>query len=902
MRHRWLDLPLAVKGRVVVGLPMAMLVVTVGFGLAVAQEQRQANEVVARTVTVQAAIEGLFVLLVDAETGVRGYLLTEDEAFLEPYDRARTLVEPEIERLRALVADQAQLDRVDTLAVLVDDRLAILGRLRLSSPEAPDLGETLHEGKALSDQIRALVAEMNASQQELLSERTERADTLGRWVIGLNIAAGLVGLVGGLLVVGFFTSAVTRRISALEHDAHAMERGELVTERGHTGDEIGNLGRSLRRASELLVDREVRLGEATAFLQNLLDASPVVTFRRAAGDGALTYVSPNAERVVGVAADRLTSDPLLWPSSIHPEDLEAFALGSTVEAKSDLWEERYRFLAGDGSVRWLETTVKREEEGTLLGFGLDVTARREAEHARDDAERSYRMLVEHTPTAVARTTRDGRFAIANPAMARMLGYPSPEELIADVTNMTDLYVDPDDRRKLSEKLAKEGVVEGYELTMRRRDGSTIDVMANVTMIIGDDGTPAGVEAVAVDVTQRKEAEREAREARLEAERANQAKSEFMSRMSHELRTPLNSIIGFAQLLEFDDLTDTQQDSVTHVLKAGHHLLGLINEVLDIARIEAGRLNLSMEPVPLRDTLTEVVDLIRPIANRRQVEIHIDKSSDCRRHVFADHQRLKQALLNLVSNAVKYNRVAGRVTVGCESGEEGRLRISVADTGSGISPEMLERIFTPFDRLGAGGSSEEGSGLGLVLSRHLIEAMGGTLEVESEVGVGSTFTLTLALAASPLEQVAGTPTSVSTLFRGSGPRRTVLYIEDNLSNLTLVQRILAHRPDVHLVTAMQGTMGIDLAREHRPDLVLLDLDLPDISGRNILTELRLDHRTAHIPIVIVSADASPAQVRRLIESGARAYLTKPLDVAEFLAVIDDILGDQRLALVKRTEPL
>ena len=384
---------------------------------------------------------------------------------------------------------------------------------------------------------------------------------------------------------------------------------------------------------------------------------------------------------------------------------------------------------------------------------------------------------------------------------------------------------------------------------------------------------------------------ERRRAEEEADRANRAKSDFLSRMSHELRTPLNGILGFAQLLQMESLPADQEESVTHILKAGRHLLGLINEVLDISRIEAGRLQLSLEPVPVGDTLRGAVDLVRPLAAQRDIELAAEVADD-HWHVLADRQRLQQVLLNLLSNAVKYNRTRGAVAVSCEERSGGRLRMLVTDTGHGISPDKLERLFTPFDRLGAEGTGIEGTGLGLALSRHLVEVMGGTLDVTSQVGVGSTFAVEFPLTAAPADALklpAASPTVQAE--RGEG-RMVVLYIEDNVSNLRLVEQVLGRRPQTTLLSAMQGQLGLDLAREHRPDLILLDLHLPDVPGDEVLRRLREGPQTRGIPVVILSADATPGQVERLLAAGAQAYLTKPLDVRQLLALVDQRMSQKR----------
>jgi signal transduction histidine kinase/ActR/RegA family two-component response regulator len=374
----------------------------------------------------------------------------------------------------------------------------------------------------------------------------------------------------------------------------------------------------------------------------------------------------------------------------------------------------------------------------------------------------------------------------------------------------------------------------------------------------------------------------------EAEQANRAKSAFLSRMSHELRTPLSVILGFAEVLEMDPLGPKEQRRVAHIKQAGHHLLDLINEVLDISRIEAGHVTLTLEAVSVQAVAAECMDLLAPLAARAAVALRIDPALSGQAHVQADRQRLEQVLVNLLANAIKYNRRGGTVTLACVERPQNRLRLTVTDTGVGILAEKIARLFTPFERLDADQSGVEGTGLGLALSKGLVELMGGTLGVESVVGVGSTFWIELQRAAAPHLLQAPEAGEESEPRASARLTQTLLLIEDNQASVALMESILSQRPDVTLLTAMRGHLGMDLARRHHPNLILLDVHLPDMRGDEVLRWLKDDPATREIPVVVVSADAMREQEERLLATGARAYLTKPLDVRYFLHVVDAVL--------------
>ncbi len=541
------------------------------------------------------------------------------------------------------------------------------------------------------------------------------------------------------------------------------------------------------------------------------------------------------------------------------------------------------------------------KEVTIRKKAAEIVAEQQMALARSEAAyrqqtKILRSVLDNMSDGVLVADESGKLLLLNPAAERLVGLGSMEGPQSGRSEhygiyrpgTTDLY--PADELPLARTIRGE-IADGIELYIRNAaipQGTYVNVSARP--LKDDHGKIKGGVAVVRDVTQARSAEEMLRHAKEEAERANRAKSEFLSRMSHELRTPLNSILGFAQLLAMANLGAQHQSGVEQILKGGYHLLELINEVLDLARVESGRLSLSPEPVQVHDVVKEALDLVRPIAGSRDVTLNSDLSACGDLYVHADRQRLKQVLLNLLSNAMKFNRESGLVLLRCEQMAGHRLRIEVADTGPGIPEEALKKLFTPFERLDADRSAVGGTGLGLALSQRMIEAMGGTIGVESKVGVGSRFYLELPLAehvqvGKPLTDFSA---SLGALNRAASCCGTILYIEDNSSNVQLVEQILALHPGVRMLDAIQGKIGIDLAKTHTPDWILLDLHLPDMKGEEVLRTLGQDPSTRNIPVTILSADATPAQIERLKATGARDYLTKPLDVKQFVLLLESTL--------------
>jgi signal transduction histidine kinase/AmiR/NasT family two-component response regulator len=440
--------------------------------------------------------------------------------------------------------------------------------------------------------------------------------------------------------------------------------------------------------------------------------------------------------------------------------------------------------------------------------------------------------------------------------------------------------------------ASRGIEDIYELTYICKDGSRFPAIVSITALRDDYGKIIGYLLIGTDNSVRKQVESDLHNAMAVAEKANLAKSDFLSSMSHELRTPLSAILGFAQLIESGSPppTTTQKRSVDQILKAGWYLLELINEILDLALIESGKLSLSLEPISLSEVMRECQAMIEPQAQKRGISVtfhHIEG----RYFVEADRTRVKQVLINLLSNSIKYNKGGGTVVVDCIAQGPGRIRICVKDSGDGLTPDKLTQLFQPFNRLGQEASVEEGTGIGLVVCKRLVELMGGAIGVESTVGKGSVFWIDLNLTAEP-QPVAGAAepsASAQAPVPADAQTRTLLYVEDNPANLMLVEDLIARRPDIRLLSASDGNRGIEIARASRPDVILMDINLPGISGITALRILADDPVTAHIPVIALSANAMPRDVERGLEAGFFRYLTKPLKVNEFMDTLDVTLN-------------
>jgi len=504
--------------------------------------------------------------------------------------------------------------------------------------------------------------------------------------------------------------------------------------------------------------------------------------------------------------------------------------------------------------------------------------------------------------SIIATDEKGIIQLFNVGAERILGYTAAE--VVNKVSPSDMH-DPQEVRARAEALsielataiapgfealafkASRGIEDIYELTYIRKDGSRFPAIISVTALRDDYGDIIGYLLIGMDNSVRKLVESELNEAMAAAEKANRAKTDFLSGMSHELRTPLNAVLGFAQLMESGSPPPTvsQKRNLDQILKAGWYLLDLINEVLDLTLIESGKATLSSEPVSLPEVMLECRAMIEPQAHKRGIGLKFARF-EAPYFVKADRTRVKQVLINLLFNAIKYNKPDGAVSIEYALSTADSIRISVRDTGAGLAPEQLAQLFQPFNRLGKEAGAEEGTGIGLVVTKRLVEMMGGTIGVDSTVGVGSVFWVELNLTAAPQLATPEAQGAVHPQAQAADARpRTLLYVEDNPANLELVEQLIARRPDLRLLSAADGDLGIEFARAYLPEVILMDINLPGLSGVAALKILRADPLTTQIPVIALSANAVPHDIARALDAGFFNYLTKPIKVDQFMEALD-----------------
>ncbi|HZL09134.1 MAG TPA: PAS domain S-box protein [Prolixibacteraceae bacterium] len=541
-----------------------------------------------------------------------------------------------------------------------------------------------------------------------------------------------------------------------------------------------------------------------------------------------------------------------------------------------------------------ETLEFRVKERTLElqkvneSLSLEINEREQIEQEMQKLSQA----VEQASAMVVITDKDGNIEYSNPIFTQITGYSQEEAKGKNFRILKSDYYPTSYYKELWATINSGNVWKG-DFYNRKKNGDYYWENASISPIVSKNGKITHYVAVKTDITLRKEIEEELKQAKVEAEQANMAKSGFLSRMSHELRTPMNSILGFTQLMNMGELSSAHKKGVDHILKNGKHLLDLINEVLDISKIEAGHISLSLEPIAISPLIQEIIDIVNPLTALNHITL--ETALVDRYFVKADRQRLKQVLLNLVNNAIKYNRTNGLVKINCELKEtpqtrNSTLRINVFDSGKGIQPEDIKKLFMPFERIGAEKTGIEGTGLGLAVAKRLMEAMHGSIGAESQVDVGSKFWIELLQDETQIDRHERLINQINPALKKVVLSGTILYIEDNISNIQLVEQIIQEqRPGIHLIAEIHGANAVKCAIDYAPDLILLDLDLPDIHGSEVLKMLQANPMAATIPVVVISADAMVNQMEKLINAGAKDYLTKPIDVAEFLKMVDDVLN-------------
>jgi len=594
--------------------------------------------------------------------------------------------------------------------------------------------------------------------------------------------------------------------------------------------------------------------------------------------------------------------------AIHPEDrsLVIDCVNNSIENDAP-YEVEHRVVWPDGTVRWLleRGKVMRNLQGKavrMLGVVQDIDARKRTEMALIESQSKLAGLFELSPLGIALTDMDGNYLEFNKAFQEICGYPDDELRGLSYWDLTPHEYKEEEVKQL-ELLESTGRYGPYEKVYRQKNGNLVPIRLN-GILVKDDSGLSQIWSIVEDISDSKRVEQELIDARLGAETANHAKSQFLSSMSHELRTPMNAIIGFGQLLGMDresPLNESQKENIEEIIKASNHLLELINEVLDLSKIESGRVTLSIEAVGLNYVLEEALQLIDSLAQKRNIKINVtqnghetksENSQDDQLIVRADRTRIKQILLNLLSNAVKYNNVNGQITVDCASVDNNEIRVSVTDTGNGLTLEQQNSLFEAFNRLGAEKTDIEGTGIGLLITRNLVELMGGSIGVASEPGKGSTFWVQL--PGDTLRPDINLGIDIDKDKQKSVSfdiEHTVLYIEDNPANLRLVSQLLGHRPNIRLLTAHEPILGLDLASQYLPDLILLDINLPEIDGFEVLRRLRVQDKTRDIPVFAVSANAMPGDIKAGMRAGFDKYITKPINVEQFLEEIDATLMEK-----------
>jgi len=687
----------------------------------------------------------------------------------------------------------------------------------------------------------------------------------------------------------------------------AQDDSTEIEEAMHFDEQLGppQESNTVRLAKVRVDELIVKSGALQHAILNSANFSVIATDEK----GIVQLFNAGAELMLGYAAsevvDRITPADISDPgelgaraAALSKDQASTIAPGfealvfKAARGIEDIYELTYIRKDGSRFPAVVSVTALRTDQGPIIGYLLiatDNTARKEAEVKRLWAEESFQLMIESvTDCAIIMLDEDGLVKSWNAGAQRIKGFDAADIIGQPVTRFfcqDDIDAHKPERALFEARSTGRSEDDGWRM---RKDGTRFWANVVITAVRDSSGNHRGFAKLVRDLTERRGVEAQLNEAKAIAEAANLAKSEFLSSMSHELRTPLNAILGFAQLMASDvpAPSSNQKASIDQVLQAGWYLLELINEVLDLSLIESGKLTLSPEPVSISEILSDCHAMMAPLAQKRGIALEFP-TFDRPSFVMADRTRLQQVFVNLLSNAIKYNRPNGSIVVECTARPDGRIRTSVTDTGVGLTEEKLAQLYQPFNRLGQEVGVEQGTGIGLVVTKRLVEAMRGTVGVESTVDVGTKFWVDFVGAALALTDFTdvSSATSSGAHDNDTAPMRTVLYVEDNPANLKLVEMLFVRRGDLRLLSAGTGDLGIELARAHLPDVILMDINLPGTNGVKALAVLRRETATAHIPVIALSANASPRDIERGMTAGFFRYLTKPIKVDELLDTLD-----------------
>lgn len=684
-----------------------------------------------------------------------------------------------------------------------------------------------------------------------------------------------------------------------------MDSGATLPVPDHAGMEVRRLYQSFREMSSILARRTATLRANEEQLRLVIEGS---------SDGVWDwnpqthedYLSPRWKEIVGYRDDELANIDSTFFDLIHPNDKPAVteAVRRHFE-NNEPFHVEMRLRHKDGSYRWVLSRgeAQRDTQGQVVRMVGSITDITEQKHIAEQLHQFKSTLDQTTDCVFMFDPITLRFTYANQGALNQVGYPHTALMSMTPVDIKPDYDEATFRALLTPLLTNRQSSLIFETRHQHKDGHILPVEIFL-QYVAPAGEPARFVAIVRDITERKkitdELERhrehladlvlsrtaDLENAKNDAVRANHAKNDFLSRMSHELRTPMNAILGFSQVLQLEQLHPEQHDFVMEIDRAGTHLLQLINELLDVSRIESGKMTILIQTVNLSQVVLDSIKLVESLLAEKRLSLR--NNCDARAMVLADPIRLKQIIVNLLSNAAKYNRACGSIVLACQVLSETQLRLSVTDTGPGIAPEKMTKLFTLFERLGAENSAVDGTGIGLALSRQLAGLMNAELGVDSTPGIGTTFWLDLNIAPNAAQISDKAHTTSASSVTDQSAKYKILYVEDNAANLRVVEAMFRHQPNMTLLSATNGEYGLQLAHRYQPDVIMLDIHLPGMDGYAVLQALLADPATRHIPIIALSADAMPLDIERGLQAGFQAYLTKPVKLNELLNLLNKAL--------------